>query len=146
MTDTRSADTVHREIVLEDHLVAQLVREQGYIERSPEEFDRDLALDRELVLRFVQETQPEAWKKAGGAIHVTAPGPSFSSSLKKGLKDRGTLDLLRRGFKMIPNINFSLLLLPTCVWPEPRANPAVRSQYPECHAAGALQPKERERD
>ena len=106
MTDTRSADTVHREIVLEDHLVAQLVREQGYIERSPEEFDRDLALDRELVLRFVQETQPEEWKKLEAQYSGSAEA-EFFKQLEKGLKDRGILDVLRRGFKMIPNINFA---------------------------------------
>lgn len=106
MTETRSADTVHREIVLEDHLVAQLVSEQGYIERSPEDFDRDLALDRELVLRFVQETQPDAWKKLE-AQYTGSAEAEFFKQLEKGLKDRGTLDVLRRGFKMIPNINFA---------------------------------------
>ena len=106
MTVTRSADTVHHEIVLEDHLVAQLVREQGYVERSPDDFDRDLALDRELVLRFVQETQPEVWKKLE-AQYTGSAGAEFFNQLEKGLKDRGTLDLLRRGFKMIPNINFT---------------------------------------
>jgi len=106
MTETRSADTVHREIVLEDHLVAQLVREQGYIERSPEDFDRDLALDRELVLRFVQETQPDEWKKLE-AQYTGSAEAEFFKQLEKGLKDRGTLDVLRHGFKMIPNINFA---------------------------------------
>lgn len=106
MTETRSADTVHREIVLEDHLVAQLVSEQGYIERSPEEFDRDLALDRELVLRFAQEMQPDAWKKLE-AQYTGSAEAEFFKQLEKGLKDRGTLDVLRRGFKMIPNINFA---------------------------------------
>ena len=91
MTETRSADTVHREVVLEDHLVAQLVCEQGYVERSPEDFDRDLALDREFVLRFVQETQPEEWKKleaqyAGSAeaelaLREAAPTPDLVRAL-----------------------------------------------------------------
>ncbi len=106
MTEIRSADTVHREIVLEDHLVAQLVRERGYFERSPEDFDRDLALDRELVLRFAQETQPDAWEKLEAQYSGSAEA-EFFKQLEKGLKDRGTLDVLRRGFKMIPNINFA---------------------------------------
>ncbi len=29
MTETRSVNTVHREVILENHLVALLVREQG---------------------------------------------------------------------------------------------------------------------
>ena len=43
MIKTRSTDTVHLEIVLEDHLIAQLVERQGYVERLPEEFDREPA-------------------------------------------------------------------------------------------------------
>jgi type I restriction enzyme R subunit len=106
MTETRSADTVHREIVLEDHLVAQLAREQGYVERTPEDFDRDLTLDRELVLRFVQGTQPEEWKKLE-AQYTGSAEAEFFKQLEKGLKDRGTLDVLRHGIKMIPNIRFA---------------------------------------
>jgi len=40
------ASLVHREIVLEQHLVSQLVQRQGYIERSPDDYDRPLALDK----------------------------------------------------------------------------------------------------
>lgn len=124
MTETRSADTVHREIVLEDHLVAQLVREQGYIERSPEAFDRGLALDRELVLRFVRETQPEEWKKLE-AQYTGSAEVEFFKQLEKGLKDRGTLDVLRRGFKMIPNINFAFCFFQ----PASGLNPELRRLY-----------------
>lgn len=106
MNKTHSSDTVHREIVLEDHLVAQLVRAQGYIERSPEDFDRDRAMDKELVLRFVQQTQSEEWKKLE-AQYAGSAEPEFFKQLEKGLKDRGTLEVLRHGIKMIPNIRFA---------------------------------------
>ena len=106
MTVTHSADSAHREIVLEQHLVEQLVRKQGYVERSPGDFDRDLALDRALVLRFVRETQPEDWKKLE-AQYTGSTEAEFFKQLEKGLKDRGTLDVLRHGIKMIPNIRFA---------------------------------------
>lgn len=102
----KTASTIHREVVLEDHLVARLVDDQGYSERSPDDFDRDLALDRELVLQFVRETQSDAWKKLE-AQYAGSAEAEFFKQLEKGLKDRGTLDVLRRGFKMIPNINFA---------------------------------------
>ena len=35
-----AAGSVHKEMVLEQHLVAQLVHEQGYVERAAEDFDR----------------------------------------------------------------------------------------------------------
>ena len=63
MTATHSASTAHRENVLEEHMVEQLVKRQGYEERSPTDFDRDLGFDRELVLSFIKDTQDEQWAK-----------------------------------------------------------------------------------
>ena len=49
--------------MLEQHLVSQLVHGRGYAERSPEDYDRPLALDKALLLRFVRETQADEWQK-----------------------------------------------------------------------------------
>jgi len=76
------AHNIHKEVILEDHLVARLVADQGYLERSPEGFDRDLALDNELVLRFVQETQPDEWNKLA-AQYTGSAAFNFSSSLRR---------------------------------------------------------------
>lgn len=43
---TRSGASIHKEIVLEDHLVDQLVAGQEYVLRASEDFDRPSALDR----------------------------------------------------------------------------------------------------
>lgn len=101
----RSAGQIHREIVLEDHLIAQLVDKQGYVERSPEEFDRHLSMDKELVLRFMQETQAEEWEKLK-VQYTSSAEAEFFKQVEKALKDRGTLDVLRNGIKMVPNIRF----------------------------------------
>ena len=58
-----SLDSAHKEIVLQQHLVTQLVAGQGYEERSSDGYDRAISLDRELVLRFVKATQPDEWAK-----------------------------------------------------------------------------------
>jgi type I restriction enzyme R subunit len=58
-----AASSAHKETVLEQHLVSQLIQGQGYIGRSPEDYDRQLALDKGLVLRFVRETQADEWQK-----------------------------------------------------------------------------------
>jgi type I restriction enzyme R subunit len=100
-----ASQNVHKEIVLEEHLVAQLVRGQGYIERSPEEYDRPLALDKDLVLRFVRETQADEWRKLEAQYAASAEA-EFFKQLDKALKGRGTLDVLRQGLKLIPNIQF----------------------------------------
>ena len=102
-----SGASVHREVVLEDHMFRALVDTQGYIARNSRDYDRDLALDREIVLRFVRQTQAEAWEKLE-AQYAGSAEAEFFKQLEKGLQQRGTLDVLRRGFKMVPNIDFAL--------------------------------------
>jgi type I restriction enzyme R subunit len=59
-------------------------------ERSPEEYDRPLALDKELVLRFVRETQAQEWQKLE-AQYASSVEAEFFKQLDKALKARGTL-------------------------------------------------------
>ena len=97
----------HHEIALEQHLTDQLIAKHGYISRKAEDYDRTLAVDRELVLQFVKDTQPGEWRKLE-AQYTTAAEAEFFKQLEKALKTRGTLDVLRRGIKLIPGIRFSL--------------------------------------
>ncbi len=98
---------LHQEKVVQEHLVRQLVAGQGYVELEPDQFDRASAMDRELVLRFVQKTQPEEWRKLE-AQYSTSAEAEFFKQLKKNLKSRSTLDVMRSGIKLIPGIKFSL--------------------------------------
>ena len=74
-------DTVHLEIVLEDQLIAQLVERQGYVERLPEEFDRDSRIcDARLLSNMVLPVsgialvrQPD-WKIQPDAYQANACG------------------------------------------------------------------------
>jgi type I restriction enzyme R subunit len=101
------ASLVHREIVLEQHLVSQLVRGQGYVERNPDDYDRPLGLDKALVVRFVRETQPGEWLKLESQYAASAEA-EFFKQLERALKQRGTLDVLRQGVRLIPGIRFAL--------------------------------------
>src|SRR3954451_399026 len=57
-----SAHSVHRERVLQDHLIDRLVTGEGYERRDPAtDYDRALAMDKALVLSFARETQPDEW-------------------------------------------------------------------------------------
>lgn len=105
---TISAHSLHKEKVLQDHLIAELQRDEGYERRDPKvDYDRTLAMDRTLVLRFIQSTQPEAWEKL--TQHYTASAEDvFFKQLEKALKDRGLLDVLRKGIKIVPGIALSL--------------------------------------
>jgi type I restriction enzyme R subunit len=100
------ASSVHRETVIEQHLVSQLAQQQGYLERSLENYDRPLALDKALVLRFVRETQPDEWLKLEVQYAASAEA-EFFKQLERALKQRGTLDVLRQGLRLIPGIRFA---------------------------------------
>lgn len=102
-----SEDTVHREEVLEVHLCKALVERQGYRPRRPEDYDRASALDRTLVIEFVKATQPDEWAKLEGHYGPSAEA-EFFKQLEQGLKQRGTLDMLRNGLKLVPNLKFFL--------------------------------------
>lgn len=105
---THTAHNFHRERVLQDHLVAQLVAHQGYDRRNAKfDYDSALAVDRALVLRFIKDTQTEAWDKLV-AQYSSSAEDTFFKQLEKGLKDRGLLDVLRKGIKIVPGIPFSL--------------------------------------
>jgi len=107
VTVQHAASSVHREIVLEQHMVDQLVAAQGYIERTPEDYDRPLAMDRQLVLQFIKDTQPNEWTKLE-AQYTSASESEFFKQLDKGLKARSVLDVLRQGIKLVPAIKFFL--------------------------------------
>jgi len=98
---------LHQEKVVQEHLVSQLVAQQAYIEREPDQFDRASALDKALVLKFVRETQPDEWAKLEAQYTTSAEG-EFFKQLEKNLKSRSTLDVFRNGIKLIPGIKFSL--------------------------------------
>ncbi|WOF44397.1 DEAD/DEAH box helicase family protein [Sphingopyxis indica] len=103
-----AAHNVHKEQVVQDHLIARLVAGGGFELRDAKaDYDRALAMDKPLVLRFVQSTQPDEWAKLEGH-YTAAAGDTFFKQLEKSLKDRGLLDVLRQGIKIVPGIKFAL--------------------------------------
>jgi type I restriction enzyme R subunit len=99
---------LHKERVLQDQLVDQLVAGEGYdLRNSSKEYDRALAMDKAFVLRFVWDTQAEEWSRLS-AHYAAAAQDTFFTQLAKALKDRGLLDVLRQGIKVVPGIKFAL--------------------------------------
>lgn len=104
---TYSADKIHRENVVQYHLIDHLVQGQGYRQRSADDYERSSALDKALVMEFIKKTQPDEWARL--EEHYTAAAETeFFKQLEKALAQRGTLDVLRQGIKLIPGIKFSL--------------------------------------
>ncbi|MCY4218065.1 MAG: DEAD/DEAH box helicase family protein, partial [Gammaproteobacteria bacterium] len=105
---TISASKLHKEKTLQDHLAGRLASGEGYLPRnSSTDYDRPLAMDKELVLRFVQTAQQDAWDKLV-AHYTTSAETTFFKELERSLKERGLLDVLRQGIKIVPGIKLSL--------------------------------------
>ncbi|MAI61053.1 MAG: DEAD/DEAH box helicase [Micavibrio sp. TMED27] len=105
---TYTKDSIHLERVFQNHLIAQLIGSQGYIKRNTKtDYDIETALDKELVLQFIKDPQADEWSRLEEQ-YSTAAETEFLKQLEKALKQRGTLDVLRQGIKLIPGIKFSL--------------------------------------
>ncbi len=108
MTDeTYNQDNIHTERAFQNHLINQLIKQQNYIKRDNTDYDKEAALDKELLIQFIKDTQNEEWVKLEEQ-YSTSTEKEFFKQLEKALKQRGTLDVLRQGIKLIPNIQFSL--------------------------------------
>ena len=98
-------EKLHTEEVVERHIVDQLVATQGYEERPSDAFDKMLGLDRDVAVAFIKETQPEVWRTLEGQ-YPGAAEDEFFRNLEVALKGRGTLEVLREGFKIVPSCSY----------------------------------------
>lgn len=108
MTNAHTTADIHQEKVFEAHIVSCLTTEQGYIERDcPTHYDVALALDTELLFRFLKTTQPDAWQVLQDHYSAQAEAEVLKR-LEKALKENPTHVVLRDGIKLVPNIRFAL--------------------------------------
>ncbi len=91
MTESRAERAF--EAVIETHLLAN-----GYVAVDRDGFDRERGIFPKTVLAFVQETQPQEWKKLE-ALHGDKTGDQVLGDLCKWMDANGALATLRHGFK-----------------------------------------------
>ena len=116
---------IHQEKVFEEHIVACLTGEQGYIERDcTSHYDVAHALDTGLLFRFLKTTQPEAWQTLVDHYSTQAEA-EILKRLEQALKQHPTHEVLRKGIKLVPNIHFELCYFK----PASSLNPALSSLY-----------------
>ena len=88
----------HTERAFETAIEAELTSSGGYEERNPNAFDEELALFPDDVSGFLKDSQPTKWKVLEALL-----GPKTAAtvldSLSKELALKGTLHVLRHGFK-----------------------------------------------
>lgn len=94
-----------KEINFEQYITNYLVEKNGYILRGADEslrpikdrdYDRNLALDLQLLSGFVQETQPDEWRRLH-EIYGDQALESFAKRLDQELSQIGALEVLRQG-------------------------------------------------
>ncbi|MBP1908328.1 type I restriction endonuclease subunit R [Methanolobus bombayensis] len=88
---------VHTEKAFEEAIEYHLVEEGGYHKGNADDFDRELALDKGVLLSFLKDSQPEKWEKSV-SIHGGAVESKILKRLQVELDNRGMLDILRKGF------------------------------------------------
>jgi len=84
------------EKAFEDAIVSHLINPGGYQLGDPANFSRELALDKTVLLQFIQSSQPQAWQKLSD-IHGLTVESKFIQRLYQELEFRGMLDVLRYG-------------------------------------------------
>ena len=103
------ADT--RESGLESLIVQHLVNVNGYEQGSNEDYCREYAVDETRLFRFLSETQPKEWAKAG--VESEVGRAKFLNRLQGEIARRGVVDVLRKGFKHGPACFEAFFQLPS---------------------------------
>ena len=70
----------------------------GYVARNTKQYDKVTCLDVELVLKFIQATQPKPWKRFVD-LYKDQAEQKFLYRLVNELNSKGTIEILRNGFK-----------------------------------------------
>ena len=92
MAETDTSEKAFQNEIIE-HLVSS-----GYHKRGTLNYNKASCLDVEVVLRFVQDTQPKEWAKFQ-RLYGDKAEQKFLIRLVKEIEDKGTINILRNGFK-----------------------------------------------
>jgi type I restriction enzyme R subunit len=86
------------ENTFETALVQSLIENGGYTQGNAPDYSPELGMFKYEVIHFLQESRPKRWKKIVD-IHGAEAGERVIQRLYKELDLRGSLDVLRNGFK-----------------------------------------------
>lgn len=108
----------------EEFIEGELVERHGFRIRSPREhYNKQLAMDTELVLEFVRTTQPDEWEQIE-AQYGTDAEERFLARVDEEITSQGLLNVLRNGVK---DRGVTIKL----AYPEPQTgmNPEAQKEY-----------------
>ena len=113
----------HTEQVFEAAIEAGLTGTGGYEKRSPSAYDEVIALFPDDVTRFLKESQLAKWQALEALLGSKTP-EAVLDSLSKELELKGTLHVLRHGFKC-----YGKTLRMAWFRPNTRMNPEAAENY-----------------
>ncbi|MBN1902041.1 type I restriction endonuclease subunit R [Candidatus Sumerlaeota bacterium] len=114
---------IHTEQTFESAIIQSLVQNGGYTETSASDFNREICMDTNVVLSFLEDSQPLQWKKLKAAYEDQIEN-RIIERLNRELDLRGTLDVLRNGIKDY-GVKFQMAFFK----PETRLNPETQALY-----------------
>lgn len=117
-----NSNNIHIEATFEEAIVTHLT-ENGWIQGDSSAFSRDLAMDKQAVLSFIQSSQPREWEKLN-FYYKEDTESKFFQRLFKELDIRGMLDVLRHGITD-SGVKFKLAYFK----PDSKLNPETIEQY-----------------
>ena len=82
-----------------ENAIESALLQGGYEKRSPDDYDKKRALDPELVIRFIKESQQEKYKELQ-QIKQEDTDHSILDELAKELDTKGMLHVIRKGFSV----------------------------------------------
>lgn len=88
----------HKEKAFESAIEHHLIASAGYAKAEQGLFDQERALDATQFVPFVKETQPDTWKKLEKLLGARTE-EVLVDDLCKAMDSRGSLDVIRHGFK-----------------------------------------------
>ncbi len=95
----KNMTTNTREIGFEEFIDQYLQKQNKYVKRSPiSDYDKVFCVDKELVLKFIKNTQEKEWEKLTEQ-HSEFAEEKFFKRMDEEIKTRGILDCLRNGIK-----------------------------------------------
>ncbi len=89
-------DFDHREKKLEEAIEYFLTQEGGFQKGDLTTFNKELALDTDTLLNFIQTTQPKEWERYSTVYGVTAD-KAFLDRFCKEVRQLGLIHVLRQG-------------------------------------------------
>jgi type I restriction enzyme, R subunit len=88
----------HRERAFETAIEHHLIQRGGYIKTEQAYFDQEHAVDTTQLFPFIKSTQKDTWDSLV-KLHGTTTESVILDDLCKAMDSRGSLDVLRHGFK-----------------------------------------------